>query len=288
MNYKNLIKNRKSTRDYKPDAVDDRKLQALISYFHQAPKLVPGIKMEIFLLQNGNEVFELLDGKAGYNGRMIKAPEYIIITSEDKNGYMENTGFVGEQVVLKAADEGIDTCWITYESSSLIKDALELDTDKEVTGIIAVGYGIDKKKVLHTIDIGDNYSKADIQIIEDNASFRYSVEDIVFLTEWGKPADYSMLEQRGIAEAFTYLRLAPSTLNHQPWKFIIDGSVMVLTIKDNKDTNIKEERMDAGIVMLYFYLLLSETIYTPHWYLGKTKKDYKIPENYRIVSWCVL
>ena len=263
MNYKNLIKNRKSTRDYKPDAVDDRKLQALISYFHQATKLIPEIKMEIFLLQNGNDVFERLDGKAGYNGRMIKAPGYILIASEDKDGYMENTGFVGENMILKAADEGIDTCWITFESSSLIKDALELDTDKEITGIIAVGYGIDKKKVLHTIAIGDNYSKADIQIIKDNTSFRYSVEDIVFLKEWGRHADYSILEQRGIAEAFTYLRLAPSTLNHQPWKFIIDDSAMVLTIKDNKDTNIKEEKIDAGIVMLYFYLLLSETIYTP-------------------------
>ncbi len=35
----------------------------------------------------------------------------------------------------------------------------------------------------------------------------------------GNGADTSVLEQRGLLEAFAFSKLAPSTLNGQPWRF---------------------------------------------------------------------
>ncbi len=287
-NHAKLIKNRKSTRDYKSVPVAEEKLEVLIDFFHQGKRLIPEIEMEIILFREGASVFEKLKGIAGYNGIMIEAPHYIVIASEVKEGYIENTGFVGENVILKAVDEEIDTCWITFEDSHDIKNALELKTDKEVTGIIAVGYGMDKKKILHGVDTGGNYSKADMRVIEDNTSFRYAIEEIVYYKEWGTPIDNMVLEERGLAEAFAFLRLAPSTQNLQPWKFVLKDSMIVLTIKDRKEISLKEEKMDAGIVMLSFYLLASETLYEPHWYLGNPLEEEKIPTDYRVVGWCKL
>lgn len=288
MNYEKLINERKSTRDFKSETVKDNKLEMLLNFFNQSKKLFPEIKIETILFRDGHLVYDKLEGVAGYNGRMIKAPHYIVIASEEKDGHIENTGFAGENMILKAVDEGIDTCWVTFEDGNTIKNALGLETDKEITGLIAVGYGMYKKKILHSVETGGNYSKADMRVIEDNTSFRYAVEEIVFLKEWGNPTDYKALEQRGLAEAFAYVRLAPSTLNAQPWKLILDDSILVLTIKDRKNISLNEERIDAGIFMLHFYLIAGETLYEPFWQLGKPDKTYNIPNDYRIVGWCKL
>lgn len=284
MNYENLINKRKSTRDFNNQLVDEKKLTQLMAYFNQSKRLVQEIEIEAILYKQGDEVFKKLDGIAGYNGKMIHAPSYIVLASENKKGYIENTGFVGEAMILKAVDLNIDTCWITFPDSDTVKDALALKTDKEITGIIAVGHAIDKKKILHTVDTGGNYSKADMQVIEDNTSFRHGVEHIVFDKEWEKPIDYEDLEMRGLASAFGYARLAPSTLNQQPWRFILDDSIVVLTIKEDAQVKPRDEQLDAGIVMLYFYLIMSE-IYDLKWHLDLPQKFYQIPKGYKIIGW---
>lgn len=287
MNYEDLIRNRKSTRDFKNDLVDDNKLKILLDCFKQLPRLVPDIAIEAKLFINGQEVFEKLNGIAGYNGKMIKAPSYIFIMSENKEGYIENTSFIGEHMILKAVEQNIDTCWVSFSNADTTKEALGIQTDKEITGIIAVGYGLDKKKILHTLDTGDNYSKADMQIIEDNTSFRYDLEQIVFHKEWRKSISYEQLEMRGLVDAFSYARLAPSVLNKQPWRFILDDSIVVLVIKEEDEVTQRDEKMDAGIVMLYFYLVISQ-VFDLKWYLGQPKEEYAIPEGYRIIGWAGL
>lgn len=290
MNYQKLMKSRKSTREYKEASIDENKLNILLDYFNDCKKLVPDINIEVILFEDGEDVFSRLNGMAGYNGMMIKAPSYIIIVSEVRNGYIENTGFVGENMILKAEDEGIATCWISFQDSDAISGALELDIDKdkEITGIISLGYTNEQTKVLHVIDTGENYSKANMQIVEDNTSFRYGIEDIVFFKEWGNPINYDYLEQTGLMEAFSYVRLAPSTLNSQPWKFILDENILVLTIKDGVHIKERDERLDAGIVMLYFYLMVSDYLYDVKWHLGKPNREYKVPKEYRVVSWAGL
>lgn len=287
MNYEDLIRNRKSTRDFKNDLVDDHKLESLIDWFKQSPRLVPDIELQAKLFINGQQVFEKLDGIAGYNGKMIQAPHYILIISENKEGYIENTGFMGESMILKAVKEGIDTCWVNFSNSKAVKDVLGIQTNKEITGIIAVGYGLDKKKILHTLDTGDNYSKADMQVIDDNTSFRYALEQIVFHKKWGESINYEQLEMRGLVDAFSYARLAPSVLNKQPWRFILDDSIVVLVIKEDDKVKQKDEKMDAGIVMLYFYLIISQ-VFDLKWVLGQPKEKYTIPEGYRIIGWAGL
>ena len=288
MNYMKLIRTRKSTRDFKNEAVNDKKLEGLIKYLDKAHRLVPDIQLEAILFKDGDYVFDRLDGCAGYNGMMIKAPSYIIIVSDNKEGYIENTAFVGENMILKAVEEGLDTCWISFQSCDSIKERLCLDTAKEVTGIIAVGNALDKKKVLNPADTGDNYSKSDMKIVVDNTSFRYSLEDIIYYKQWGDPISYDELERRGLMDAFSYARLAPSSLNTQPWKFILDEGHVVLTIKDDPQIIQREEKMNAGVIMLYFYLISSDTLYGVQWHLGKPEKEYEIPEEYKIVSWARL
>lgn len=288
MDYKKLMKSRKSTRAYKDDKVNKKDIETLLHYFHNCKRLIPDIEFESILFEEGEDVFKKLDGIAGYNGRMIQAPSYLVVTSEVKGGYIENTGFVVENMMLKAEELGIDTCWISFPNSDTIKKSLAITNENEITAVVALGYGLEQKKVLHVLDTGDNYSKADMSVVEDNTSFRYAVEDFVYDKEWGNEINYQALEMRGLGDTFTYARLAPSTLNSQPWKFILDDSTLVLAIKDGAHICERDEQTDAGIVMLYVYLIFAETIYDLKWQLGKPKKDYDIPDDYRIVAWCVM
>lgn len=267
MNYKNLISNGKSVREFKNKPIEEKYFNEIESYIKNSKKLLPEINIEVKIFDN-KDCYEKLKNIAGYNGYMIEAPNYVVILSDVKKGYMENSGYVGERLILKARDLEIDSCWITFKDSDAIKEKLEISSGKEVTSIIALGYENDK----------NTKSK--------RGSDRLSVEKIVYMNEWGQNATATELEERGLLDAFSYARMAPSTLNRQPWRFIIDGGNIILAVKKDDFTSDYEKSIDAGIAMLYFGLIIDTTILDSKWSLDNINKDYKIPEDYEVIGSC--
>lgn len=285
MDYKKLILERKSVRDYKKNKVDEKLLNQLKNYYKSERKLVDGIEIEV-LIKEKDDVFQQLQGIAGYKNNMIEAPHYIIILSDKKDNYIENTGYIGENLILKACELGIGSCWITFKDPYKIKEKLNIKSDMELTAIIALGYDNNKIKVVNTNKQGYNPSKADIIVSQDNTSHRFSVEEVVFMNEWGSNASADDLSNRGLLDGFFYARLAPSTLNRQPWRFIVDDDVVVLAVR--KDEHIKEyeELIDVGIVMLYFETIIDSTLFDLTWHLKETDKKYNIPDDFLVVGYC--
>lgn len=152
--------------------------------------------MKIF---DNKDSYEKLNNIAEYKGYMIDAPHYVIILSDAKNGYIENSGYMGE---------------------------------------------------------------------------------------WWKNENVIELDERGLLDAFSYARMAPSSLNRQPWRFIIDGVNIVLAVKKDDFTSDYEGSIDTGIAMLYFSLILDTTMLDLQWNVGSVDKDYKIPDDYEIVGYC--
>ncbi|HBB29065.1 MAG TPA: nitroreductase [Clostridiales bacterium] len=284
MEYKKLISNRKSVRDYKKTALNDEHIKELKAYANKSKKLISDIEVEILIM--GNEVFENLNGKAGYKGFMLDAPNYAILLSEKKDNYIKNAGYIGEEIVLKALDMQIGSCWVTFNDSDLVKSNLGINSDKEVVAIIALGYDDNKTKIINIPTIGANESKTKIEKVADNVSERLGVEDIVYLNKWGCSATADDLENRALLDAFHYARLAPSTLNRQPWRFILDDGMVVLAVRNDDHTGTYEEEIDAGIVMLYFEAIVDVTLTDITWILEAPKKDYNIPEEYVVVGYC--
>ena len=267
MDYKELILNGKSVREFKEKNIEEKYFNEIKDYIENSKKLLPEIDIEVKIFDT-KESYENLKNVAGYNGHMIKAPSYVVILSEVKKGYIENSGYVGERLILKSRDLGIDSCWVTFSDSDVIKDRLGITSDKEVTAIIALGYGENKN------------SK------DKRASERLGVETIVYMDEWGNNATISELEERYLFDAFSYARMAPSTLNRQPWRFIIDGGKVVLAVKNDDFTNNYERGIDAGIAMLYFGLIVDTTMFDSKWSVENIDKDYKIPSDYEVVGYC--
>ncbi|MDW7669418.1 MAG: nitroreductase family protein [Bacillota bacterium] len=285
MNYKKLVEERKSVRDYKKTTVPESVIEEILQFSEEADKLIPGIDTEL-LAKDKSHVYLQLQETAGYQGIMIEAPHYLIMLSQNREHYIENAGYLGEKIALKALDLGVNTCWITFSDSDKIKKRLFLNTDKEIVAIIALGYDANKTRVVNTDSVGDNYSKSQLKIVKNNVSTRQKIEDLVYIKEWGHNATYEELENRGLLEALNYARLAPSTMNRQPWRFILDNEKVVLTIRDDENIREYDEKIDTGISMLYYESLIGQTLTKVKWVLDTPDKDYKIPDSYRVVGYC--
>lgn len=287
MEYKALIENKKSVREYKKIPLKEEQVKEIKSYIGSCKRLVSDIEIDIRFMDN-NAVYQQLDGFAGYKGHMINAPHYIIILSENKDNYIENSGYIGEEVCLKAKELEIGSCWITFEKSKTVIEKLSIITDKEVTGIIALGYdlNVNSKTVMNAVKTGENYSKADMKVVSTGASNRLGLEEVVYMNEWGNHATVSELEERALLEAFSCATLAPSALNRQPWRFIVSNGTVILAVRQDDQSNTYEQKIDAGIVMLYFEAIISETLFKLNWILGNIDKDYKIPNDYSVVGYC--
>jgi len=257
----------------------------LRSYYKSHKKLVDNIDIQI-VVKSKDEVYHNLQGLAGYNDIMLEAPHYMFILSDEKDNYIENTGYIAEGIMVKAYDLNVGSCWISFDDGEIIKEKLSIKSDKKLSGIIAMGNDDNKLKILHEPKAGDLPSKADINFEEDNVTTLLDVEDIVFIGEWGTRADADELQVRGLLDAFNFARFAPSTLNKQPWRFIVDDDLVVLALRNNSGIGDYNRKIDTGIVMLYFDLIVNNSLKDTTWKFEKPDKNYNVPDDFSIVGYC--
>ncbi len=284
MDYKSLIVNGKSVRNFKETAVETEKLSEIDAFIGDCKKLVSEIKIETKFFA-GEDSYKRLYGVAGYQGVMIEAPNYLVLLSEKHPQSIENAGYVGERAILKARDLGVDSCWVSYTDGNMIKSVLGIESDKDVVALIALGYSSPNKKIEGATKTGENYSKSQVSISQDSSE-RIGVEEMVFIDKWGNSATPEALEERALLDAFSYARMAPSALNKQPWRFIVDGGRVILAINNENYEGSYVNRIDAGIVMLYFGVILDVTMFDSKWGFDKLDKDYGIPSDYTVVGYC--
>ena len=270
MDYQTLILNTKSVRDFKKNPIKNADLKAIKDYATDCKKLISSIALDIRIMSN-SEVYLPLDGIAGYKGHMIDAPAYIVLLSEVSEHSVENSGYIGQELILKATEIGVDSCWITFNDSKTVKEKLNIVSDKEVTALIALGFDANGGK-----STGNSI----------NPAYRLGLDEIVYLNEWGKGADNTTLEERGILDAFAFARLAPSAWNRQPWRFLIDGGNVILAVK--KDEHSYEEKVAAGVIMLFFEAIVDATLFKLNWKLEKPAKAANVPDDFEIVGYCNL
>ncbi len=294
MKINKVIKERRSVREYKGKKVDKHLIEDIIAAVENKKGLQENIGVSFKFIENGGEAYEKLDGIVGYFGKVIKAPHYIYIASDAKEGYLENAGYIGESLVLKATDLGLGTCWMEInEKESDVKKILGIEDDREAIGLLAIGYAKRENKVAGLFDTKGKsispltefgYPNIEVKYADEPVSSRISIKDIAYLKEWGRKASAKELEDRGMADLFYYMRLAPSWGNRQPWKFIIDGEKIILAVEKDDKVNEKVARIEAGIAMLYFELMSHEQGIPGRWQLKKLEEKYNVPKEFFVTG----
>ncbi len=269
MNFLNLIEKRKSVKEYEKKKLSPDQIKAFEEFLPKAKVLQKNIGIEFAFIEDGWQKESILKDRASYMGNSIIAPTYIALLSETKEGHLFNTAYILEQVVLKAVELDIGSCWISVDKDAEgLKNDLGIDSEKELIAMVALGYP--KTHMSYTKKKG------------------LRIQDFVFKDVWGKVVYYQELDTIGIEEVLRSLRLVPSWANLQPWRLIIHNDQIILTV-GGEEVDEKLRLLDAGIMMLYMENAFKEAGFSARWSIYKEELDgnfseYSIPMAYEIIG----
>lgn len=252
MNYSVLIQNRKSVREFADTPVSAELLHTVWEYYHlSCRRLVSGIGTGLTIF--GSQAREALEGAAGYHNFLPGAPHYMVLLSESHPQAHINAGFMMQDMLLKLQDLGLDSCWITFGSSELIKQELGIDSPLDVAAIAAFGYG---KKAPRRLRLNIlTMSNVDIKAKRHYFEPKRALQDLVFADTWGNT--HGVEEKIGffddmLWEAFYAASLSPSYLNRQAYGFLLgDGKVTLVRRPDEYTTDIDGD-LSLGAMLLHF------------------------------------
>lgn len=217
------IYKRYSIRKYKDDKLDD-KLKIIKEKIENTESLYPAIDTKIHLVEGGGEVSEVFKGIVGNYGK-IRAPYYLFATSEEKDGYLENIGYMLEDIILEFTKLGLGTCWIgSAIKGEEVYNKIDIDEGHIPVIVVSLGYPDEQPKKHKRLDKEEMF-KGD------------------FDENWD--------------EVLNLVRLAPSAVNSQPWKFYKKEDVIDMYIESKlfsfKGLFLKKlNRIDAGIALSHF------------------------------------
>jgi hypothetical protein len=196
--------------------LDDTTIDKVSSFLKEIRPLDQSIKIEMNIIPR-------VDSTSLY---AVKATHYIILTSEEKEGFLTNAGFILEQVDLFLSANGLGACWLGMAKP----DKSVLDTSK-LKFVIMLAFGRPTEK-LHR---------------ESSADFKRK--------PIGEVADFTELES-----VMKAVRLTPSGVNSQPWQFTkSEALINAYCIKPGLLKGIIYERMnkiDMGIALCFLWLAL--------------------------------
>jgi len=199
------ITRRHSTRSYLPKPLEPSVRKELYNFINSMDNGPFNQKIKFQLIEKDIKNKNLLT--LNY-GMITNHFNYILGVSEKDRLSRMNYGYFLENIVLKATELELATCWIGYFDSSFFSD-FALPDGFEIPSIIIIGYPTEKPS------LGQRFTRLSV-----NASKRNEWEKIFFLDNFNTPL---IPDQAGIyRQVLEMVRLAPSSGNTQPWRIILN------------------------------------------------------------------
>ncbi|MEE1031238.1 MAG: nitroreductase family protein [Ruminococcus sp.] len=214
---------RKSIRNYIHEPLQPKVLEGIVEQIDHITSLFGGIETEMAVVDNTQEQHKML-GMLG-----VKAPYYLMLYSEEKDRAMMNAGYLMEQISLYLYTQGIGNCFLGVP---VLKKAYRMRGNKKLMAVLAFGTAK-----------GSCYRKhIDARRMELN-------ELCVF-----KEAPRQWMKQ--LLEA---ARMAPSSLNSQPWRFVVfDNRIHVFSKKHALSRLGKWDELNFGIMFANMQVVAEE------------------------------
>ncbi len=144
-----LIEKRRSIRSYKPQDVEEEKLNYILQAFRKAPSAKNLQPWKLIVVKDKKKISDL---SIACNNQTFLSEAPILIVAcakEDEafevmggymNSYPIDTALALEHLVLAATEKGLGTCWIGAFKEKLVKDLLDVPDNVRVVAITPVGY----------------------------------------------------------------------------------------------------------------------------------------------------
>ncbi len=291
-----VMEKRRTVREYDQAPLNAVTMTAIEDLIESMPIFTGTEKVDFIVLENGETVFEALKGVAGYNGHMIEAPHYFLITCSGDAADYQTVGYLGEWLALQLAKKDIGTCWISVnDNREMVQSKLEIEIDGTIAALMAFGEPKEDKKLSKIYTFGETtrqqsqrkFEESDSLVKDENYAYKNAITEFVYLKSFGTEMEYDEIAKRGLDEVFYYMRNAPSWGNLQPWKFILVSDCIVLAMEKNPEIEQYIQDVDAGIAMLYFEVAMHDNGLAGKWNLDTEAYAQKlsIPENYNLIGY---
>jgi nitroreductase len=186
----------------------------------------------VVITQAPDSVFK---GALGSYGKIKGAPAFIAFIGNTENpNFQEQTGFVGEGIILEAQSLNLSTCWVGgFFRPQVVASLTAIGKKERILAITPIGYAAEGPSLEERVMTGFGLTHKRRPLAE-------------LVTGLNQPAWPQWLKP-GLEAA----RLAPSATNRQPWGFdVAEDSITVFVRTSGPEFSVSK-RLDCGIAMLH-------------------------------------
>ncbi len=202
MNLYEAIFVRKTVRKYKMEPLEQTILAGIINFAESIPHLFEGINVEYKLMEHSNI-------KKHFSGVLaFSAPYYLVLYSENMPGYRMNAGYLMQQISLYLTAKELGSCYLGMLKPRNNKPENSNTDSSKLDYVITLAFGKAESEVYRSSD------KAKRLPLDDIAIFKSEVS-------------------RNIKTMVQAARLAPSSMNNQPWRLVVYNNRIHIFCKKN-------------------------------------------------------
>lgn len=265
------INRRISVRSYQNTLLEEEVLRSIEEQMKSLIPLNDGVCYRLELVKGMSLVQSFMKGFVGSYGR-IDAPYCIAAITEKTPGSMENIGFLQEQLVLKLTALGLGTCWVAgIIDRKVLRSLFSVNENETVPNVIPFGFPKE-----------GFYNKGFRKLI--GAHKRKAAGEIAFLGRWGADITETMEDHPPIKRMIEASVKAPSAMNKQPSRLILEGRKAMIFSKCRQEDDQSVSRLDAGIFAAHFYMAGLAEGFKPQISLRQAdRKKYGVPDEYSFI-----
>lgn len=149
MEFKEVVKNRYSCKKFSEKKVEREKIEAILEIGRLAPTAKNLQEQHIYVVES-EEVLAKIDTVTPCR---YGAPTVLVVAFDKNNVFtypgekrdsgVEDATIVATHLILAAANEGVDSCWINYFDPEILAKELGLPENEEILMILDLGYAAD-------------------------------------------------------------------------------------------------------------------------------------------------
>ncbi len=269
---KDLIRMRKSARTHTGAALEPAKQEALTAACARLDRGILGEAARFTLLE---KPFVKGENVRLGNYGLQKNPRYFFAGAvKDSEMSHESYGYLMEQLVLKATDLELGTCWIGFFDKKFFAD-FPVNEDERFPAACTVGYPADRR-------FFEKISRTAVR-----ADKRKNWDALFFQGDFNVP--FSAQTDSPYRKALEMVRLGPSSGNSQPWRIVRENDRPVFHFYMKKIRNIYFRaglhHIDLGIAMCHFELTLNELGISGRWRRRDPDLQTLPPETAYTMTW---
>ena len=146
MEFKEVIRNRYSCKKYSDRPVEAEKLNAILEAGRAAPTAKNLQEQHVYVVQSA-EALAKIDAVTPCR---YGAPTVLVVVFDKNNVFtypggrrdsgVEDATIVATHMILAAADQGVDSCWINFLDPEKLAEVLGLPENEEVLMVMDLGY----------------------------------------------------------------------------------------------------------------------------------------------------